>query len=239
MASMYRYNPLFLMAIAAITLLDCTTNAFQNPSQLVHAASCRRPSFVTRSAAVSDYDTQIASAEEVLYRTAETKAEDPELVLSALEDLEKLMRTKRKAEPKTAAAKVLENMDGTWRLLFTTGTKKTQEKYNTRINYFPIKAIQSFKVKETPMQIENGIYIGDFSLIKFFGTFEFDLIKSKLEFDFDEIVVLGIKVPLKKGEAAKVRLIEWTSSIVCLISYLFWLAVLFSDSYLLLFAGLI
>jgi hypothetical protein len=30
------------------------------------------------------------------------------------------------------------------------------------------------------MQIENGIYIGDFSLIKFFGTFEFDLIKSKV-----------------------------------------------------------
>jgi hypothetical protein len=61
----------------------------------------------------------------------------------------------------------------------------------------------------------------------------------QLEFDFDEIVVLGIKVPLKKGEAAKVRLIEWTSSIVCLILYMFWLPVLFSDSYLLLFAGLI
>jgi hypothetical protein len=40
--------------------------------------------------------------------------------------------------------------------------------------------MQSFKVKETPMQIENGIYLGDFSVIKFFGTFEFDLIKSKV-----------------------------------------------------------
>jgi hypothetical protein len=30
----------------------------------------------------------------------------------------------------------------------------------------------------------------------------------QLEFDFDEIAVFGIRVPLKKGEAAKVRLIE-------------------------------
>ena len=30
------------------------------------------------------------------------------------------------------------------------------------------------------MNIENGIYLGDFNLIKFLGDFEFDLVKRKV-----------------------------------------------------------
>lgn len=55
------------------------------------------------------------------------------------------------------------------------------------------------------MYIENAIYAGDFALIKFRGDFEFDLKKSKLEFNFDQIAILGFNINLKKDEAAKVR----------------------------------
>ncbi len=87
----------------------------------------------------ADYDEKIASCKDVLVRTVETKSEDPEIVLQALEDLEKLMRQKRKEEPETAAQEVLDNLTGSWRLVFTTGTKSTQDRFKAKINYFPIK----------------------------------------------------------------------------------------------------
>jgi len=152
----------------------------------------------------NDYDEAIEQAKIILNKAAETKSEDPEEVLQALEDLEKLMRQKRKAEPDTSAAEVLKNLNGDWRLVFTTGTKDTQKKLGAKINYFPIKAVQSFDTESDPMGIENGIYLGDLNVVKFRGDFEFDLRKSKLEFDFDEITVLGFNFNLGKGKAAEI-----------------------------------
>jgi len=65
--------------------------------------------------------------------------------------------------------------------------------------------MQSFRPMTSPMEIENGIYLGDFNLIKFFGDFEFNPKSRKLEFDFDKISVLGLMINLGKGDAAKVR----------------------------------
>lgn len=152
----------------------------------------------------NDYDEPISEAKIVLNRAAETKKEDPETVLDALEGLEKLMRRKAKAEPDTAARQVLESLDGDWRLVFTTGTRDTQKKLGAKINYFPIKAVQSFRVKEDPMRIQNGIYIGDFAIVKFFGDFEFNLKSRKLEFDFDQIAIAGFTINLGKGKAAEI-----------------------------------
>ena len=150
----------------------------------------------------NDYDEPIQQALQVLYRAADTKKEDPEVVVDALESLEKLMRSKCKAED-SAAQDVLDNLNGDWRLVFTTGTKQTQEKFGAKINYFPLKAVQSFNPTVNPFKIENGIYLGDFALIKFFGDFEFNLKSRKLEFDFDRIAVLGFSINLGKGKAAE------------------------------------
>lgn len=157
-----------------------------------------------RATAVNDYDEDIAAAKVILNRAVETKTEDPEEVLTALEDLEKLMRKKRKAEPGTAASEVLSNLNGAWRLVFTTGTKDTQKKIGAKVNYFPIKAVQSFDTSTDPMGIQNGIYLGGFNVINFSGPFEFDLTKSKVEFDFDKIAVVGFEINLGKGKAAEI-----------------------------------
>lgn len=154
------------------------------------------------SAKPAAYDEQIAANKDFLRQAAITKCEDPEEVLTALESLEKLMREKRKKEGKQVAQQVLDNLTGEWRLIFTTGTKKTQERTG-KINYFPLKAIQAFDATKDPMYIENAIYAGDFALIKFRGDFEFDLNRSKLEFEFDNIAILGFNINLKKGEAAQ------------------------------------
>ncbi len=59
------------------------------------------------------------------------------------------------------------------------------------------KAVQSFNT--TSMAISNAIYLGDFPLIKLFGDFEWKVKARKLEFDFDQIAVLGINFNLPKG----------------------------------------
>jgi len=151
----------------------------------------------------NDYDEPIAKSIEILNAAAETKSEDPDEVVTALEDLEKLMRKKCKAEPQ-AAEKVLENLNGSWRLIFTTGTKKKQDEIKGTVNYFPIKAVQSFDTSTDPFGIENGIYLGDLNVVKFAGPFDFDLVRRKLEFDFTSIAIFGFKIQIKPSDAAKI-----------------------------------
>lgn len=146
-------------------------------------------------------DAAIDECKVVLNAAVETKSKDPELVVSSLESLEKLMRKKCRAEPE-AVSELLTALDGDWRLVFTTGTADTQKKIGAKVNYFPIKAMQSFRTAAEPMEIENGIYLGDFAVIKFFGDFEFNPKSRKVEFDFDRIAVLGLTINLGKGDAA-------------------------------------
>ena len=88
-----------------------------------------------------------------------------------------------------------------WSTELATGTVQSQERLGARINYFPIKAVQSFN--SNSFTISNGIFLGDFALLQFFGNFQFNLKSRKLEFDFDTISILGLKIPLKPGEAAQ------------------------------------
>lgn len=82
----------------------------------------------------TQYDDDIAAAKAVLLRASETKAEDGGAVVDALLDLEKLQRAKARVS-ETVAADTIANLDGAWRLVFTTGTLDTQKKIKGRINY--------------------------------------------------------------------------------------------------------
>jgi len=146
----------------------------------------------------------IDRALDLLVKAAETKQENSEAVCDALESLEQNMRKKCKedSEGYETARQVLNNLDGQWRLIFTTGTKETQKRFGRKVNYFPLKAMQTFDVQNG--LITNGIYFGDTAVLKFFGEFEFNLKSRKLEFDFDKIAVLGLEVNLPKGKAAEI-----------------------------------
>lgn len=137
----------------------------------------------------------------LLQNAAASKTEDSDIVVQALLDTEKQMRQQAKEDYPKTAENMLQNLNGDWRLVFTTGTIDTQKRTG-RINYFPLKAIQSFDTEN--MQIENGIYVGDFELVKFQGLFEFNLKSRKVEFDFTKITLLNfLDVQLGKGEAAE------------------------------------
>jgi len=165
---------MFLQAFLVIALVQVSAAFAPNSVGITSRAAASTQLF-----AKAEYDEKIASCKDLLRIAAVTKTEDPDLVLTALEDLEKLMKQKRKEEGEEVAQQVLDNLTGEWRLIFTTGTKKTQER-SGKINYFPLKAIQAFDATTDPMYIENAIYVGDFALVKFRGNFEFDLRKSKV-----------------------------------------------------------
>jgi hypothetical protein len=156
----------------------------------------------TSDSAAVTLEEQISSNLETLHRASDTRDVDSDAVCVALADLEKQMRQKAKLDP-GVAGDMKRMLNGDWRLVFTTGTGETQKKYG-KINYFPLKAVQSFRTIDCdPMTIDNGIYVGTFPLIRFSGTMEFDLKKQRLEFEFDRVLVLSFfDIKLGKGEAA-------------------------------------
>ena len=133
-------------------------------------------------------------------KAAQSKAEDPEAVCEAMLGLEKQMREASKDDGGELSRATLAALDGAWRLVFTTGTIDMQNKIG-KVNYFPLRATQSFDTSTSPMAITNGIFLGDFAVLKFFGTFDWLEDRRRLEFDFDAIALLGFKFDLPKGGA--------------------------------------
>ena len=149
--------------------------------------------------------TSIEESKQLLLRAANTRDENPSAVLEALESIEKDCRSRFKEDPAKFSEDILNNISGDWRLIFTTGTKEQQERRGGRVNYFSLKAVQSFRADTTPKEIENGIYIGDFPVVKFSGDWEWNERVRKLEFDFDKIQILGlISINLGRKEVAQI-----------------------------------
>ena len=192
---------LWLVVVLTATISCQRAQAFC-PSVVTRARPCPFSAcFATTEDSVSTNTIEENIA--LLTRAAETKQEDSDDVFEALTQLEQQMRLKAKENP-SVAQDMLEQLNGDWRLVFTTGTANTQKKTGRRINYFPLKAIQSFQtVDSDPMLIENGIYVGDWPAVRFSGTMDFDLRKRRLSFAFDRIALLGglLDIPLATGQA--------------------------------------
>ena len=111
------------------------------------------------------YDQDINTADSILRRAAVDKSTSPDEVIAQLLSLEKLMRLKNKLDGGATSRDTIRNLNGAWRLVFTTGTIDTQKKIG-KINYFPIKAVQTFNTATDPYTISNGIYVGKFPLLR-------------------------------------------------------------------------
>ena len=125
----------------------------------------------------------------VLYSAATTTSTDPSTVVDALLTAEKLTKSINK-ELISPSASLRPRLAGSWRLIFTTGTLKTQEKVG-RVNYFPLKAVQSFTADGG---ISNAIYLfGGAPVIKFEGAYELVEVGAsvvRVEFDFGSVRLL-------------------------------------------------
>jgi hypothetical protein len=141
----------------------------------------------------------------ILNEAAETKQVDSDVVYDALVRLEQLSRKYKMTNTLYSESMLQNYLTGSWQLIFTTGTMKTQKELlkGNKINYFPIKAIQTFDA--TTGIITNGIYIGNFIVLQFIGNFIFDTMKSRLEFDFNEIKLFQtLTISLQSGQAAEI-----------------------------------
>ena len=106
-----------------------------------------------------------------LCRVAATSREaDPDTVCEAMLTVEKGMRDTAKADGGELSRSTLQSLDGAWRLVFTTGTVEMQSKLGRKIDYFPLRATQTFDTRTNA--ITNGIYVGSFALVRFFGSIE-------------------------------------------------------------------
>jgi len=157
----------------------------------------RAPVPVLSAAATASIPAVAEPALAICREAARSKSADPLAVCDALVEVEALMRAAAKEDPGLSRA-TLSKLNGAWRLVFTTGTVDTQKKIGN-INYFPLRATQSFDTDT--MRITNGIYVGGFALLKFFGEFEWLEDRRRLEFDFDRIAVLGVAFDLPRGGA--------------------------------------
>jgi hypothetical protein len=188
-----------------LTLAHCAAAFTTIPRATPPSLSSKKCPTALASTAVANPDTEITQSKQILVRAAETKLEDPDTVLNALECLEKNCKAKFKQDPSAFSRDILDNISGEWRLIFTTGTKERQQKSGGRVNYFPLKAIQKFDANTQPKVIENGIYAWDLPLIRFSGDWDFDQRKRKLEFDFDLIEIFGlIRIKLGRKDVAKI-----------------------------------
>lgn len=122
---------------------------------------------------------------DTLAASALTKETPPEEVFRAIQILERA----RDASSDSGFSKFL---TGDWRLVYTTGTKKTEDEIG-RINYVPITAVQRFDMSER--FIRNGVYLGPISL-EFEGTLCWIEERRRLEFDFEELKVCGLSLGL-------------------------------------------
>lgn len=124
---------------------DKIGNAFK--SMFPSSGSSSLPSFNSKkpSEPVVTYEKEIMEANAILLRASnrEIDVSESDIIVKALQDLEVLMRKQNKADNGKTADSTLENLNGAWQLVFTTGTIDTQKK-SGRINYFPVKAVQTF-----------------------------------------------------------------------------------------------
>jgi hypothetical protein len=125
-------------------------------------------------------------ARAVLVEAAKTRSVDPGKVQSAIDFLEKASRKGKKApeDEQKQADELRRLIAGRWRLVFTTGTKGTQAKMG-KINYFPVKAVQSFAQLHSS-DYSNNIYLGDWPVVQVLGSFECPKFR-KLEFKVEKI----------------------------------------------------
>lgn len=116
------------------------------------------------SESIEAYEKEIIEAKAILLRASnrEIDVSESDIIVKALQDLEVLMRKRNKADGGKTADSTLENLNGAWQLVFTTGTIDTQKKTG-RINYFPVKAVQTFDT--TNMKITSNYSFKKFVIL--------------------------------------------------------------------------
>ena len=138
--------------IASVLLLPAVAGFQLAPTRVTRAVHIPR-------AADASYAEAIEQDRVTLRRAAATKNEESDAVVDALLGLEQSCKERSRAEGASAGAAIADKLTGAWRLVFTTGTISRQKRTGARVNYFPVKGVQTFDLPAS--KITNGIFFGD------------------------------------------------------------------------------
>ena len=141
----------------------------------------------------ADYDT--------LLEAVDTWKVPPDFVFDSMTRLEKKSYRERWTQSKDTAEEMTRSLEGNWRPVFSSGTPITQARLGgRRLNYFPIKGVISLQPDEG--KIQNGLYVGDFYLIRLNGTCQYDAKLRRFRFSFHHMSFLNgaFSVDLKEGQ---------------------------------------
>lgn len=182
LATAGRFETAFFSGRTSI-VLGSNSRAFQRSFVPSFEAIDERWIHVAQAAGSREQDKQVAL--DTLVASALTRDTPPEEVFQAI-------RTLEKAKDSSGDSGFSSFLTGDWRLIYTTGTKKTEDEIG-RVNYVPIIAVQRFDMEKK--YIRNGVYLGPISL-EFEGVFTWIEDRRRLEFDFEDLKVCGISLPL-------------------------------------------
>ena len=88
---------------------------------------------------------KIKEAEKILNSASLKQVNDPDSVVQALLDLEKLMRKRNSFDQGATSKETLANLSGSWRLIFTTGTISMTHTEGRNVLYVVVELSQIFK----------------------------------------------------------------------------------------------
>lgn len=142
----------------------------------------------------------------VLLETCLTKKVPVDTVFNSMLRMEKQSYHDLHTQTNSTAMQMMQDLIGDWSPIFTSGTTTTQKRLgNRRMNYFPIKAVISFRpiMEDSGIgPLQNGLYFGDYHLVRLTGTYKYDPKWRKLRFGYDHMSLFNgaIKVHFKEGE---------------------------------------
>jgi hypothetical protein len=205
------HTALFVVCVAAMSITMAT--AFSSaPVTMRHLQTTSRRSSITpedssilptpqADTAKSLSSPSLKDDYETLLETVETRKVHPDKVHSAMTNLEKLSYRERWTQSTETAERMAQDLKGDWRPIFSSGTTITQARLGGRaLNYFPIKAVISLRPEEG--KIQNGLYIGEFYLVRLNGTCQYEAATRRFHFSFHYMSFLNgaFEIHLKEGQ---------------------------------------
>lgn len=151
-----------------------------------------------------------------LLETVTTKKVPPDTVFRSMCTLEKQSYHDVRTQDQDTAARMAADLVGDWSPIFSSGTTTTQERLaGHRVNYFPIKAVISFRSppQEEPQEgnvtneivggpLQNGLYFGDYHWVRLTGTYYYDTAKRRLRFGYHHMSLFNgaYEMNFKEGQ---------------------------------------
>lgn len=141
---------------------------------------------------------------ETLLQTVTTRKVPPDTVFASMRSLEMQSYHDVRDQSPATAERMESDLVGDWSPIFSSGTTTTQERLGgRRVNYFPIKAVISFRPQVNGVGLlQNGLYYGSYHWVRLTGTYQYKPDQRRLHFGYHHMSLFNgaIQADFKEGQ---------------------------------------